>query len=81
MVKSPTAAFSWFDHSLGVLGIFNPFAYIYAKSTWSAVDRGVYKGLPKVMRNVIKITPAKNLMEMQDPKAKRNYLQNQLMTF
>lgn len=81
LIKSPTAAFSYFDNQWGVLGIFNPFNYIYAKSPFDTVDRGVYKGMPRILRTLIKVTPAKNIIEAADPKAKRNYLQNQLMSF
>lgn len=81
LIKSPTAAFSYFDNQWGILGIFNPFNYIYAKSPFDTVDRGVYKGMPRILKTLIKVTPAKNIIEAADPKAKRNYLQNQLMSF
>ena len=81
MIKSPTAAFSWFDNTMGMFGIFNPFSYIYAKSPLEALDRGVYKGFPRIVKSLVKATPIKNIIEAQDPKIKRNYLQNQLMSF
>lgn len=81
MVKSPTAAFSWFDNAYGILGVINPFSYIYAKSPFDLIDRGAYEGLPRILRTISKVTPAKNVIEAQDPKSKRNYLQNQLMSF
>lgn len=81
MIKSPTAAFSWFDNSFGILGILNPFSYIYAKSPFDLIDRGPYEGVPRILRTISKVTPAKNIIEARDPKSKRNYLQNQLMSF
>lgn len=81
MIKSPTAAFSWFDNTYGVFGILNPFSYIYAKSPFDLIDRGPYEGVPRIIRTISKLTPIKNIIEAQDPKAKRNYLQNQLMSF
>ena len=81
MIKSPTAAFSWFDNAYGVLGVLNPFSYIYARSPFDLIDRGPYEGMPRVVRTISKLTPIKNIIEAQDPKSKRNYLQNQLMSF
>lgn len=81
MIKSPTAAFSWFDNAYGVLGVLNPFSYIYARSPFDLIDRGPYEGMPRVVRTISKLTPVKNIIEAQDPKSKRNYLQNQLMSF
>lgn len=63
MIKSPTAAFSWFDNTMGMFGIFNPFSYIYAKSPLEALDRGVYKGFPRIVKSLVKATPIKNIIE------------------
>lgn len=81
LIKSPTAAFSYFENQYSILGIFNPLNYIYGKTPWSEVDRGVYEGWPRILKTIIKTTPFKNILEIQDPKAKRNYLKNQLMSF
>lgn len=51
----------------------------FAGGVWDVIDRGAYKDMPKVLRNFIKFTPAKNIIEAADPKPKRSYLQNQLM--
>lgn len=81
LIKSPTAAFSYFENQYNILGILNPLNYIYGKTPWAAIDRGVYKGWPRILKTMIKTTPFKNILEIQDPKAKRNYLKNQLMSF
>lgn len=81
LIKSPTAAFSYFENQYNILGILNPLNYIYGKTPWTAIDRGVYEGWPRILKTIIKTTPFKNILEIQDPKAKRNYLKNQLMSF
>ena len=81
LIKSPTAAFSYFENQYNILGILNPLSYIYGKTPWTAIDRGVYEGWPRILKTMIKTTPFKNILEIQDPKAKRNYLKNQLMSF
>lgn len=81
LIKSPTAAFSYFENQYNILGILNPLNYIYGKTPWTSIDRGVYEGWPRILKTIVKTTPFKNILEIQDPKAKRNYLKNQLMSF
>lgn len=81
LVKSPTAAFNWFDNASSFLNLMNPFSYTGDRTPFTIIDRGVYKGMPVIMRNIIKVTPFKSIFEAQDPKVKRDYLQNQLMNF
>ena len=81
LIKSPTAAFNWFDNASSFINLINPFAYTGNKTPFTIIDRGVYKGMPVILRNIIKVTPFKSVFEAQDPKSKRNYLQNQLMNF
>ena len=47
-------------------------------SPFKEISTGAYKGMPKLLRNFIKVTPFKNVIEASDPKAKRKYLDNQL---
>lgn len=81
MIKSPTAAFTTLENASNIIGLFNPFAYFGGKGPFDIIDRGVYKGMPRILRNIIKVTPFRSIIEAQDPKSKRNYLQNQLMSF
>lgn len=81
LIKSPTAAFNWFDNASSFINLINPFAYTGNKTPFTIIDRGVYKGMPIILRNIIKVTPFKSTFEAQDPKSKRDYLQNQLMNF
>ena len=81
MIKSPTAAFTWFDNASSFLNLINPYSYFGNRTPLSIIDRGVYEDMPVILRNIIKVTPFKSIFEAQDPKAKRNYLQNQLMNF
>lgn len=81
LIKSPTAAFNWFDNLSSFINLINPFAYTGDRTPFTIIDRGVYKGMPVILKNIIKVTPFKSAFEAQDPKTKRNYLQNQLMNF
>lgn len=81
MIKSPTAAFSTLENTSNIIGLFNPFTYFGGKGPFDIIDRGVYEGMPRILRNIIKVTPFRSIIEAQDPKSKRNYLQNQLMSF
>lgn len=81
MIKSPTAAFSTLENASNIIGLFNPFTYFGGKGPFDIIDRGVYEGMPRILKNVIKVTPFRSIIEAQDPESKRNYLQNQLMSF
>lgn len=81
MIKSPTAAFTWFDNASSFINLFNPFSYIGKGGPFSIIDRGVYEGMPRIVRNIIKVTPIRSIIEAADPESKRSYLQNQLMSF
>ena len=81
MIKSPTAAFTWFDNASSMINLFNPFSYIGKGGPFKIIDRGVYEGMPRILRNIIKVTPVRSIIEAADPESKRSYLQNQLMTF
>lgn len=81
LIKSPTAAFNWFDNISSFINLINPASYIGDRTPFTIIDRGVYKGMPVIFKNIIKVTPFKSIVEAQDPKSKRNYLQNQLMNF
>lgn len=81
LIKSPTAAFNWFDNISSFINLINPASYIGDRTPFTIIGRGVYKGMPVILKNIIKVTPFKSIVEAQDPKSKRNYLQNQLMNF
>lgn len=81
LIKSPTAALNWFDNISSFINLVNLFSYIGNRTPFTIIDRGVYKGMPVILKNIIKVTPFKSIVEAQDPKSKRNYLQNQLMNF
>ena len=81
LIKSPTAAFTWFDNASAFINLFNPFSYIGSGGPFAIIDRGVYEGMPRILRNIIKVTPIRSIIEAGDPESKRSYLQNQLMSF
>lgn len=78
LLNSPSAAFNTVEqmaNMIKLLWIPNWFG----GDIFKKVDRGAYKGMPSIMKNFIKFTPAKNVIEATDPKPKRSYLENQLM--
>ena len=81
MIKSPTAAFTTLENASNIIGLFNPFTYFGENGPFDIIDRGVYEGYPRILRNIIKVTPVRSIIEAADPESKRNYLQNQLMSF
>ena len=74
LIKSPTAAFNWFDNASSFINLFNPASYVGDRTPFTLIDRGPYKGMPVILKNIIKVTPFKSIIEATDPKAKRNYL-------
>ena len=81
MIKSPSAAFTTLDNASAFIDLVNPFAYTGDRGPFTIIDRGVYEGMPRILRNMIKVTPIRSIIEAQDPKSKRSYLENQLMSF
>ena len=79
LLNSPSAAFSSITNAAEMLKlIWIPNYFSDNSSPFKQVSTGAYKGMPKLLRNFIKVTPFKNVIEASDPKAKRKYLDNQL---
>lgn len=79
LLNSPSAAFASINNAADMLKLLWIPNYFTDKGPFQIIDRGVYKGMPKILRHIVKITPAKNIIEAKDPKPKRKYLENQLM--
>ena len=62
LIKSPTAAFNWFDNASSFINLFNPASYVGARTPFTIIDRGPYKGLPVILKNIIKVTPFKSII-------------------
>ena len=81
LLNSPSAAINIIETGAGMLKVLWPGTYL-GDNPFAPVKSGVYKGLPKVLRNIIKVTPGHHIFEATDEstvRAKRNYLENQLM--
>lgn len=78
LLNSPSAAMSSIDNIASMLKLLWIPNWLEG-GVFKAASSGPYKGMPKILKNFIKFTPAKNIIEASDPKPKRNYLQNQLM--
>lgn len=80
-IKSPFPIMSLFDNFQGMLGnIPNIYSIIDSSNTDSnKVKKGAYKGWDKSLRSAFKLTPLKNLWELQDIKSKMRYYQTQII--
>ena len=78
MLNSPSAATGTIEQLSGIIKILMIPNWFGDKSAFSDVKSGPYEGMPKFMKNMIKSTPVKNLFEVQDPRAKRKYMETQL---
>ena len=82
LFNSPSAAVSSLENFFNYIKLVFPGTYFYESNVFSPIKTGVYKGWPKILRNTVKLTPIKNILEATDVKgirAKRNYLENQMM--
>lgn len=82
LLNSPSAAVSTLGMFFNMFKLIFPGTYLRENSIFGEVKSGAYKGWPKVLRNIVKMTPAKNVYEFfstQGIENKRTYLENQLM--
>ena len=82
LFNSPSAAISSLENAFNYIKLVFPGTYFYESNMFSSIKTGVYKGWPKILRNTVKLTPLKNIIEATDVKgikSKRNYLENQMM--
>ena len=82
LFNSPSAAISTLENAFNYVKLVFPGTYFYESNMFSEIKSGVYKGWPKILRNTVKLTPLKNIIEATDVKGirgKRNYLENQMM--
>lgn len=54
LIKSPTAAFNWFDNISSFINLINPASYIGDRTPFTIIDRGVYKGMPVILKISLK---------------------------
>lgn len=82
LFNSPSAAVSTLENAFNYIKLVFPGTYFYENNMFSEIKSGAYKGWPKILRNTVKLTPIKNIIEAADTKgvrSKRNYMENQMM--
>ena len=82
LFNSPSAAVSTLENAFNYIKLVLPGTYFYENNMFSEIKAGAYKGWPKILRNTVKLTPLKNIIEAVDTKgvrSKRNYMENQMM--
>jgi hypothetical protein len=78
LLKNPSAAINLLEQFSVFFKIFFP-EFWMENGALDKISRGPYEGMPRIMRNIIKMTPAKNIIEATQPKLKREYLQTQMV--
>lgn len=85
VIKSPSAITSYVE---GLFELFySPFDMLYdtvkseitGENINKAIRKGAYKGMTPFTRDLIKLTPFKNIIELKDTDSKRRYYQNQIL--
>ena len=82
LLNSPSAAVSTLGILFNFIKLIFPSTYTSDNGLFRELESGAYEGWPKILRNIIKLTPAKNVFEMfsaEGIRNKRTYLDNQLM--
>lgn len=86
IIKSPSAItdyvsnmFELFSNPVSLL--YERIKYWWLKETYydATIKRGAYKGWTEQERNLLKLTPFRNIQELKDIQSKRNYYKKQIL--
>ena len=78
MLNSPSAATGTIEQMSGIIKVVWPGNWFGDGSAFSEVRSGPYEGMPRIMKQLIKSGPVKNIFEVRDPRTKRKYMETQL---
>ena len=70
----------YLNYSL-ILLLYERIKYWWLKETYydATIKRGAYKGWTEQERNLLKLTPFRNIQELKDIQSKRNYYKKQIL--
>ena len=83
-IKSPTPLSTLLDNFGNIVNetispITNMLSLTEARERQKRITRGAYKNMTPIERSIIKATPFKNIIELNDLPSKRNYYETQIL--
>lgn len=80
IIKTPSAAIGSIEHMINILlSAWIPNWFDEDNNSLKQIERGPYEDYNRLQKSLWKITPAKHIIEHQDPNLKRKYLENMVM--
>lgn len=77
-IKTPFPIYSYYDNFSGLISTVPVWVHNLINNEDEKIDRGAYKGFSPTFKFGMKITPFKNIWELQDIPSKRRYYETQI---
>lgn len=77
-IKTPFPIYSYYDNFSGLISTVPTWVHNLINTEDEKIDRGAYKGFSPTFKFGMKITPFKNIWELQDIPSKRRYYETQI---
>lgn len=77
-IKTPFPIYSYYDSFSGLISTVPAWVHNLINNEDEKIDRGAYKGFSPTFKFGMKITPFKNIWELQDIPSKRRYYETQI---
>lgn len=77
-IKTPFPIYSYYDNFSGLISTIPIWVHNLINNEDEKIDRGAYKGFSPTFKYGMKITPFKNIWELQDIPSKRRYYETQI---
>lgn len=77
-IKTPFPVYSYYDNFSGLVSTIPQSIYGLITNDNKVIDRGAYEDYSKTFKYIMKLTPIKNLWELQDIPSKRRYYETQI---
>lgn len=77
-IKTPFPIYSYYDNFSGLISTVPAWVHNLINNEDEKIDRGAYKGFSPTFKFGMKITPFKNIWELQDIPSKRRYYETQI---
>lgn len=77
-IKTPFPIYSYYDNFSGLISTVPVWVHNLINNEDEKIDRGAYKGFSPTFKYGMKITPFKNIWELQDIPSKRRYYETQI---
>lgn len=77
-IKTPFPIYSYYDNFSGLISTVPAWVHNLINNEDEKIDRGAYKGFSPTFKFGMKMTPFKNIWELQDIPSKRRYYETQI---